>query len=318
LAAAITHPRELLAALGLDQGLLPAAQTAAKRFPMLVPRGYAALMKEGDRDDPLLRQVLPVAAELQQPGGFSTDPTGDRQALCAQGILKKYPNRALLVVTGACAIHCRYCFRRHFAYERNAMVHDRNRAAVKHLATDVEVSEVILSGGDPLMIDDEGFSALVRAIEAVSHVKRLRLHTRLPVVLPSRITERLCRTLADTRLPVVLVTHVNHAHELGAEARAALDRLRGTGSVLLNQSVLLRGVNDSAATLADLSETLFDSGVLPYYLHLLDRVTGAAHFEVAAEEGAELVTQLRARLPGYLVPRLVEEVPGAAFKRPVY
>jgi EF-P beta-lysylation protein EpmB len=314
---AYTRPRALLEALGLDPALLPSAEAAARGFPLLVPRGYAALMRPGDPHDPLLRQVLPLGLELEETPGYSADPVQDARARGAPGLLRKYAGRALLVVTGACAVHCRYCFRRHFPYADGALNHDRDRAALRAIAGDPSISETILSGGDPLTLDDGPLAGLVRALEAIPHLRRLRLHTRLPVVLPSRVTLALCRLLAESRLGIVVVVHANHARELGAETRAALADLRAAGTTLLNQSVLLRGVNDDAEVLAELSEALFVGGVVPYYLHLLDRVTGAAHFEVSAAQGARLMEALRARLPGYLVPRLVREVPGAAFKSPV-
>jgi EF-P beta-lysylation protein EpmB len=258
-----------------------------------------------------------MAAELCHRPGFTSDPVKDEAATRARGVLKKYQGRALLLTTGACAIHCRYCFRRHFPYARGAMTHKGAPAALTYLAQDRDIDEVILSGGDPLMLDDPRLASLIGDIAAIPHIKRLRLHTRLPVVLPSRVTPQLCRTLTGSRFRPVVVLHVNHARELGADAREALQQLRETGSALLNQGVLLRGVNDNVPALAALSEALFESGVLPYYLHLFDRVAGAAHFEVSARRAAELLESLRARLPGYLIPRLVTEIPGMAFKSPV-
>lgn len=317
LAAAITRPEELLDELGLDRCLLPAARAAAKRFNLLVPRDFAALMEPGDPDDPLLRQVLPLAAELCDHPGFSNDPVGDGDALQTPGLLRKYRGRALLVVTGACAIHCRYCFRRHFAYDEGSAMHDRAEGALERLARDRSVSEVILSGGDPLTLDDAALAALVGKLTAIGHLRRLRLHTRLPIVLPSRVTDELCRLLATSRLKPIVVVQANHARELSPASRHALARLRAADVVLLCQSVLLKGVNDSADRLADLSEALFESGVLPYYLHLLDRVSGAAHFDLGMGVASRLVALLRSRLPGYLVPRLVREVAGRPCKDPV-
>jgi EF-P beta-lysylation protein EpmB len=314
---AYTHPRALLEALGLDPALRPAAEAAARQFALLVPRGYAALIRRGDPHDPLLHQVLPLGLELAEAPGYSIDPVRDAGARRAPGLLQKYAGRGLLVVTGACAIHCRYCFRRHFPYAEGALIHDRERTALKAVAGDPGISEVILSGGDPLMLDDGPLADLVHALEAIPYLRRLRLHTRLPVVLPSRVTSALCALLADSRLDVAVVVHANHARELGAETRAALVDLRAAGATLLNQSVLLRGVNDSVEALAGLSEALFADGVLPYYLNLLDRVAGAAHFEVSAARGMRLMEALRAQLPGYLVPRLVREIPGALSKSPV-
>ncbi|MCU0835749.1 MAG: EF-P beta-lysylation protein EpmB [Chromatiaceae bacterium] len=317
LVRAYTHPQDLLDALRLDHGLLPAAIAAARHFRLLVPRGFAALMTPGDPQDPLLRQVLPLGEELAAYPGFGLDPVGDLAAARAPGLLQKYQGRALLIATAACAVHCRYCFRRHFPYASEATLSDRAAAALARLAQSPEVREVILSGGDPLMLGDAALADLIERLAAIPHLRRLRLHTRLPIVLPSRVTTALCGLLSGSRLTTVLVVHANHPRELGAAARDALARLRRAGLPLLNQGVLLRGVNDDVDTLAELSEALFAAGVLPYYLHLLDRVAGAGHFEVPEAEAVDLVRTLRARLPGYLVPRLVREEPGALSKIPV-
>jgi len=312
---AITRPEELISVLDLDRGLLPAARAAAKRFGLLVPRGYVALMAPSDPQDPLLRQVLPLAEELWSPPGFSADPVGERAAVRTPGLLRKYQGRALLLLTGACAVHCRYCFRRHFLYGEDSAQLDRAAGAVRQLAADPSIREVILSGGDPLMLDDKPLAILIGKLEEIPHLRRLRLHTRLPIVLPARITDRLCHILSVSRLRSVVVVHTNHAHELGAAVRGALERLRDAGVLLLNQSVLLRGVNDSAHRLVTLSEALFECVVLPYYLHLLDRVLGAAHFELDEATAMRILDQLRTLLPGYLVPRLVKEVPGEPYKK---
>jgi len=315
LGQAITDPAELLAVLGLGPEWLPAARDAARDFPLRVPRGFVARMRRGDPADPLLRQVLPLAEECQVVEGFGPDPVGDLAAHKAPGVLHKYEGRVLLTATGACAIHCRYCFRRHFPYaEANASA-ERWREALEYVALHPDVREVILSGGDPLTLSDRRLADFVRAIEAIPHVVRLRLHTRLPVVLPERVTPDLCAWLSGTRLKTVVVLHANHAQELDATVRTACARLADSDATLLNQSVLLRGVNDSVEALTQLSETLFAADVLPYYLHLLDRVQGAAHFDVSEELARQLMAGLNARLPGYLVPRLVREVPGGSSKQ---
>jgi EF-P beta-lysylation protein EpmB len=317
LAGAVNNPAELLSLVGLGDDWLPAARAAARLFPLKVPRGFIARMRRGDPHDPLLRQVLPLAAELEEVAGFSDDPVGDETALVAPGVLHKYHGRVLLTATGACAVHCRYCFRRHFPYgEANASA-DGFETAAARIAADASISEVILSGGDPLTLSDRRLAGFVERLAAIAHVARLRVHTRLPVVVPSRVDDRLLGWLTNTRLATVVVVHANHANEIDGHVRAALARLKGAGATLLNQSVLLRGVNDNAHSLAALSEALFEAGVLPYYLHLLDRVRGAAHFEVPEAEARALHERLRARLPGYLVPRLVRELPGAAAKLPV-
>lgn len=315
LARAIADPAELLAALGLGEEWLGAARAAAQRFPLRVPWSFVARMRRGDPNDPLLRQVLPLGEELAVPPGFTEDPLAERAALAAPGVLAKYRGRVLLTATGACAVHCRYCFRRHFPYgEANASA-EGFAAALAHIAAQSTVTEVILSGGDPLTLSDRRLEEFTKRLETIAHVRRLRLHTRLPIVLPERVDEGLLAWLGAIRLPVVIVVHANHANEIDDTVRRALGALRETGAVLLNQSVLLRGVNDEARALADLSEALFEAGALPYYLHLLDRVQGAAHFEVAEERAAALLAELRAHLPGYLVPRLVRETPGAPAKQ---
>ncbi len=271
-------------------------------------------MRRGERDDPLLRQVLPVADEDLVVPGFSADPVGELAIVRGDGVLAKYHGRALLVATGACAVHCRYCFRRHFPYEDERAGGADWSAAVAAVAANPTVDEVILSGGDPLLLPDRRLAELAEALAAVPHLRRLRIHTRLPVVLPERVNEELVEWLGACPLPVVIVIHANHANEVDAGVERAVGALREAGSVLLNQAVLLAGVNDSPDALAELSRRLADCGVVPYYLHLLDRVAGAAHFEVAEPRALEIMSTLRARLPGYLVPRLVRELPGAASK----
>jgi len=315
LGQSITDPAELLEVLGLGPEWLPAALAAARAFPLRVPRGFVARMRRGDPTDPLLRQVLPLAEECLAVEGFGPDPVGDLAAHKVPGVLHKYQGRVLLTATGACAIHCRYCFRRHFPYaEANASAENWHEA-VNYVMARPDVQEVILSGGDPLTLSDRRLAEFVRTIEDIPHVERLRLHTRLPVVLPERVTQELCASLSDTRLKKVVVIHANHAQELDATTRAACARIADSGATLLNQSVLLRGVNDSVTALSHLSEALFAAGVLPYYLHLLDRVQGAAHFDVSEDVARQLMAGLNARLPGYLVPRLVREVSGGSSKQ---
>lgn len=317
LAAAFTRPQDLLDALGLDPGLLPGALAASRGFRLLVPRGFAALMTPGDPHDPLLRQVLPLADELVPQPGYGPDPVGDLSAIRAPGLIQKYRGRALLIATGACAVHCRYCFRREFPYAGGSAHATRATSALEHLAADTHLHEVILSGGDPLLLDDEDLAVLIARLEAIPHLKRLRLHTRLPIVLPERISVRLCALLGTAGMQAVVVVHANHPRELGPAATLAIARLRAAGVVLLNQSVLLRGVNDDPRVLSTLSDALFAAGVLPYYLHLLDRVAGAAHFDVDEAKAVGLIDTLRRQLPGYLVPRLVREEAGRPCKTPV-
>jgi lysine-2,3-aminomutase-related protein len=310
LACAVTDPAELLRLLQLDPALLPGAQRAARLFPLRAPRGYVARMRRGDPSDPLLRQVLPLDDECVAASGFVTDPVGDLAAMIVPGVLRKYRGRALLVTTGACAVHCRYCFRRHFPYGEAHAAKEGWRAAIQYLLAEPSVTEVILSGGDPLTLSDRKLAELCAMLAEIKHIQRLRVHTRLPIVLPERVDDTLLRTLTSTRLQTVMVVHANHANELDDAVGEALASLRHAGIILLNQTVLLRGVNDQSDTLADLSEALFAAGVLPYYLHLLDPVQGAAHFDVPEATGRALMANLCARLPGYLVPRLVREEEG--------
>ncbi|HJO35728.1 MAG TPA: EF-P beta-lysylation protein EpmB [Gammaproteobacteria bacterium] len=317
LAAAITDPAELLARLQLDPALLEPARAAAATFALRVPASYLARMRPGDPHDPLLRQVLPLGAELTSPPGYLADPVGDLPAGRVPGLLQKYRGRALVITTGACAVHCRYCFRRHYPYAQAQLTPGRRAAILAALAGDRQIHEVILSGGDPLSLGDHRLADLVAALGEIPHLRRLRLHTRTPIVLPSRIDGQLSKWLAASRLPMVFVLHANHPQELDSTVASALARLRQAGATLLNQAVLLRGVNDDAETLVRLSERLFEIGVLPYYLHLLDPVRGAAHFDVPRARARALLAEISGRLSGYLVPRLVREIPGAPAKVPV-
>jgi EF-P beta-lysylation protein EpmB len=317
LAQAYRDAAALLADLRIEAREVPDLDPDPGPFALLVPRGFAALMTPGDPQDPLLRQVLPLKSELARTPGYVPDPVGDGPAARVPGLLQKYRGRALLMAHGACAVHCRYCFRRHFPYAELGAQVARTGRALARIAADETLAETILSGGDPLMLDDPSLGDLLERLDAIPHLRRLRLHTRLPVVLPSRVTGRLCAILGSRRLRTVLVIHANHPRELGDAAQTALTELGRAGVALLNQGVLLAGVNDCAETLADLSERLFACRVLPYYLHQLDPVQGAAHFAVSDTCAIALMEDLRVRLPGYLVPRLVREIPGEAFKRPL-
>jgi len=317
LANAIRDPAELLARLDLPMDLLPAAKRAAQQFGLRVPYSYLERIRPGNINDPLLRQVLPVAEELTGSPGYSRDPVGDLNAMPAEGLLHKYAGRVLLVVTGACGIHCRYCFRRHFPYQQANPAIDEWQDVIEYISHDPDIEEVILSGGDPLTLTDRRLADLAGKLGDIRHLKRLRIHTRLPVILPSRITPQLLGWLADVPLKTVLVTHVNHANEINDEVCDALRPLADACDSLLNQSVLLRGVNDTAETLISLSKRLFDAGILPYYLHRLDKVQGAAHYEVSEAKASTIMRALRRQLPGYLVPRYVCEQPGCDAKLPL-
>lgn len=314
---AVRDPRELLTMLGLDAVAAGISDAAAAQFAMRVPRGFAARMRPGDLHDPLLRQVLPVVDEERIVPGFALDAVGDGAAKKADGVIQKYRGRALLVATGSCAVNCRYCFRRHFPYADETAARDGWAGAVAAIAADPGIDEVILSGGDPLSLATPKLAELSAQLAAIPHIRRLRIHSRLPVVLPERVDEAFVEWMSALPWPVAFVVHANHANEFDASVDQALARLRRAGAQLLNQAVLLRGVNDSVDALAELCERGYAAGVLPYYLHQLDRIQGAAHFEVDDERARALHRQLAARLSGYLVPKLVREVQGDPGKRPL-
>lgn len=309
---AIRSSLQLRRRLGLPEQTSPQSETD---FPTFVPLEYLGRIRPGDPNDPLLRQVLPVASEdeIDHPG-YSADPVGDMGALVAGGLLHKYHGRTLVVTTGACGVHCRYCFRRQFPYSDAGSQQESYLPAIKHLIADTSIDEVILSGGDPLTLADAKLDALIAQLEAIPHLRRLRFHTRMPVVIPQRVTDALVERLRKSRLTTWFVIHVNHANEIDDAVIAATSKLIDAGIPVLNQAVLLAGVNDDIDTLADLCLRLVNHRITPYYLHQLDRVTGAAHFEVPTETGLRLVAELTKRLPGYAVPTYVAERAGEASK----
>lgn len=311
LANAVTDANELTRLLDLPDVATP------NDFRLLVPRPFLARFEVGNADDPLLRQVLPTAAEQADAEGFVTDPVGDLNAVAGQGLIHKYEGRVLVVATGACAVNCRYCFRRHFPYDDFQPDSTAWDEIVSTVAADPSIREVILSGGDPLVLSDRRLAALVSRLGAIDHVDTIRFHTRLPIVVPDRVCDALLDWTSASRARIVMVLHTNHPNEIDDIVGDALDRLRATGMTLLNQSVLLAGVNDDATVLAALSRRLFSAGVLPYYLHMLDPVAGAAHFDVDESTAVRLVNNLRRLLPGYLVPKLVREIEGAGSKVPL-
>jgi EF-P beta-lysylation protein EpmB len=307
----------LLTRLGLSPTDFPAGVVSAPHFPLSVPPHFLSLIRPGDPRDPLLLQVLARGEEeLPQPGRL-TDPLDEAGFREAPGLLRKYRSRALLIASGACAIHCRYCFRRHYDYGDAMLTRPREAAALAALAADPAIDEVILSGGDPLSLPDARLADLVMALEAIPHLATLRLHSRTLTTIPDRVTDALLALLAGSRLNVVIVLHSNHPREISEAVAAGLARLRQAGVTLLNQSVLLAGVNDDSATLAAHSRRLFATGVLPYYVHLTDPVAGAAHFDVNEGRARAIEAELRGLLPGYLVPRFVREVPGRDSKTPL-
>ncbi len=317
LANTITKPAELFDLLALDPARQPELAQACQQFPLRVPRSFVARMEKGNWRDPLLLQVLPQAQELAPQPGYSLDPLAERQQNPLPGLIHKYHGRLLLVVSGACAVNCRYCFRRHFPYAANSSGRQQWQQALAYIANEPAIEEVILSGGDPLVASDRRLRELVEGIAAIPHVQRLRIHSRLPIVLPCRINSDCLAWMTGTRLQTVLVVHSNHPREIDPEVGAALQRLRAAGISVLNQSVLLAGVNDCSDTLASLSRVLFKEGVLPYYLHLLDPVQGACHLDVDEKRAQVIVAELMTNLAGYLVPRLVREEVAAKAKIPV-
>lgn len=310
----ITDPEVLLTFLELDPALLEAAKAAARVFPLKLPRGFAARMQKGNPNDPLLKQVLPLGVELAQPAGYLLDPLQENQVNPVPGLLHKYHGRVLVTLTSACAVHCRYCFRRHFPYEANNPGRQGWERIIAYIAADSSITEVILSGGDPLSVSDRLLQQFTDLLSTVSHVRRLRIHSRLPIVIPERVTSSFIEWIRQPRFQTSLVIHSNHPQELSDDVMKALRQIREAGVQLLNQSVLLKGVNDDANVLVTLSEDLFSAGVLPYYLHTLDKVQGAAHFDIDRDEAQAIYADMCSKLPGYLVPKLVCEQAGAGSK----
>ena len=310
LADAVRDPDELCDILDLPDGFRRGARRAAALFPLAVPRGFMALMEPGNPDDPLLRQVLPRIEETEETPGYSVDPVGENSSRRAPGLLHKYHGRALLITNSVCAVNCRFCFRRHHPYDTEPRGIDEWEPALRTIERDGSIREIILSGGDPLSATDARLARLVDRLSGIEHLIRLRVHSRLPVVLPERVTDELVEWLTGTRLQPIVVLHANHPRELGEACGAAVQRLTDSGVLVLNQAVLLGGINDDLSTLAELCERLIRLRVVPYYLHQLDLVRGAAHFRVPKRRGKQLIRQLRNRLPGYAVPRYVEEIAG--------
>ena len=320
LARSIRDPRELISLLKLPDSLIPAAEKTVQLFPLMVPPSYLNRIEPGNPDDPLLRQVLPIQDEYETVAGFTSDAVGDLLVRSTPGLLHKYEGRALLIASGACAIHCRYCFRRHYPYGEEPRTLDAWAPVWKSLENDSTIQEVILSGGDPLMLTDVRLRLFCERISAIPHVKRLRIHSRLPVVLPERVHAgflEILESVKEAGTTVWMVIHANHPQELAPDVELAIRQLIQTGIPVLNQAVLLKGVNDSVETLVELSERLINLGVMPYYLHQLDRVSGVAHFEVPEEQGRALIRELRTRLPGYAVPQYVREISGKPCKTPL-
>ncbi|WP_445115590.1 EF-P beta-lysylation protein EpmB [Acinetobacter sp. WZC-1] len=315
----ITDPQDLLQRLQLspDQ-LLSGALLASEQFRLRVPHAFVSRMVPGNPLDPLLLQVLPHHLELEEHEGFVTDPLAEEAASQLPGVLHKYTSRFLLTLTGACAVHCRYCFRRHFPYQQNQPRNNDWPDIQHYLLSHPAVNEIILSGGDPLTLSNARLSLWVKRLESLSQIKILRIHSRVPIVIPNRLDEELVSLLKNSRLRIILVVHSNHPAELDDLTCAQLRQLAQQNILVLNQSVLLKGVNDSARVLTELSHRLFEAQVMPYYLHVLDKVKGAHHFDLQADQIDDIYKQMLAALPGYLVPRLVREIAGEKNKTPLY
>ncbi len=313
-----TDPIQLLQYLELKREQSPFSESAMESFRFKVPVAFAQKMQPGKADDPLLLQVFPAPEELNDHNDYQNDPLAEARFLSQPGLLQKYHGRALLLVTPSCAIHCRYCFRRHYPYDDKGHSQtqlDNNLRLIEH---DTSISEVILSGGDPLSLSDTRLKRLFEQLQAIKHLQRIRIHSRYPVVEPERVTTALLNTLKQSRLQVMMVLHINHAHEIGADNQQVFHQLLNNNILLFNQSVLLKGVNDSPEALAELSEILIQHHIIPYYLHMLDKVHGSAYFEISEHAALDIYKQLRSLLPGYMLPRLVREIPDASAKMPLY
>lgn len=316
LAEAFTDPTALLQFLDLQPKKFEKDIAARKLFPMRVPLPFAQKMEKGNPLDPLLQQVFPLKQEFNRHPEFTADPLLEQQNT-TPGMLHKYQSRVLLIVRGGCAVNCRYCFRRHFPYKDNSPRRQEWLSVLEHIASDSNINEVIFSGGDPLMANDEFLSWLTEQIAKIGHVQRLRIHTRFPVVIPQRINDAFLGWFTETRLKPIMVLHINHANEIDQRLASAAQALSSRGVLLLNQSVLLKDVNDSGDRQVELQEALFDAGIQPYYLHMLDKVAGAQHFDIADGNAKQIMAEMIKRLPGYLVPKLVREIGGQPGKTPV-
>jgi EF-P beta-lysylation protein EpmB len=317
LSSAITDPEELINLLELDYAFLEPAKKATALFPLKIPRAFLSRIKKGNPYDPLLLQFLPLGLELEDHSGFTKDPLNELAVNPEKGLLHKYRGRVLLTLTSVCGVNCRFCFRRHFPYEDNNPGTTGWEKTLEYIAKDKSISEVILSGGDPLVASDNLLNQFSKKLALIPHIKRLRIHSRMPIVLPERICDEFLQWIKESPLKIILVTHSNHPNEINEDVKMAMQKLQEAKVTLLNQSVLLKKINDDAKTLIHLSEALFEAGILPYYLHVLDKVQGSAHFDMAREKAFTLHQEMSACLPGFLVPKLVCEQPGAQAKTPI-
>lgn len=310
----ITTFAELAQALDLP---VDSFDTQVGQFPLKVPRRFVQKMVKGDINDPLLKQILPTFQETVQVTGFVTDPLEEQHANPVKGIIHKYASRVLIPVTGACVVHCRYCFRQHFDYHDNLPTQNDWQAISDYINTHPAINEVILSGGDPLSLSNRRLFDIVTTLEALPQVHTIRIHTRVPVMIPERLDEPLLARLANSRCHIVMVIHANHPNEIDADTQHFLGRAKKAGVTLLNQTVLLKSINDDADVLAALNDKLWQAGVLPYYLHVLDKVAGASHFYIDDSQAVAIYWQLLAKCAGYLTPKLVRELPNNAYKTPI-
>jgi EF-P beta-lysylation protein EpmB len=317
LSGATRDVKTLLNQLDIPITELNERQQACLDFPMLVPQPFINKMEKGNASDPLLLQVLPQASELESAEGYINDPLAEKHSNLQKGLIHKYHSRILVLLSTGCAVNCRYCFRRHFPYQENRIGKNDWQEILNYVAKDSSIEELILSGGDPLMLNDQQLEKFIKQAEEIPHLQRLRIHTRLPVVIPQRITNKLVNVLHSSRFDCIMVLHINHSKEIDIQLFNALSKLKAVGITLLNQAVLLRDINDTVDDQIDLSKALFKAGVLPYYLHLLDKVNGAQHFDIEESEARKLHGLLLRRLSGYLVPKLVREEPGKGSKTPI-
>jgi len=311
-----TDPEKLLRYLDIEPEQYKESFPARKLFPVRVPVPFANRIEKGNINDPLLMQVMTSTSEFIEDDTFTDDPLHE-QNTPIPGLLHKYDNRVLLMLKTACAINCRYCFRRHFPYEDNSINKHALIDIAQYVANNPKINEVILSGGDPLMASDKHIAQLFELLTPISHVTRIRIHTRLPVVIPARITPELLNTFENSRFNIVMVMHINHANEIDNDVKAMVKALKKREITVLNQAVLLKDINDNVASQVNLNETLFTAGIMPYYLHLLDKVSGATHFDSDETAAIKLMHQLYQQLPGFLIPKLVREIGGQAHKTPI-
>lgn len=316
LANVVTCPKVLLEMVGLSSQVHENDIKARSLFPVRVPLPFIKKIRHGDANDPLLLQVMPRHQEFLTKSGFNKDPLLE-QDNNQPGLLHKYKSRVLVMFKTGCAVNCRYCFRRHFPYQENQLNKRSLIDALSYIKSDKNINEVILSGGDPLMAKDDAISWFLDELEQIPQIKRMRIHSRLPVVIPARITEQLCERLAKSPLKIIFVNHINHANEIDNDFKSAMNMLKQANVLLLNQAVILKDVNDTVDAQINLSEALFDADVMPYYLHLLDKVEGASHFDIDEAQAIKIMAELLEALPGFLVPKLVREIGGQKSKTPI-